>query len=62
VAPNIDRIAAEGMRFTDSLLDKLDEPGLAENTIVIYSSDNGPPMNTCHTIGDTTYKVHHHRR
>lgn len=29
-----------------SVLDKLDELGLAENTIVIYSTDNGPHMNT----------------
>jgi arylsulfatase A-like enzyme len=28
------------------LLDKLDELGIAENTIVIYSTDNGPHMNT----------------
>jgi arylsulfatase len=29
-----------------SLLDALDEMGVAENTIVLYSSDNGPHMNT----------------
>lgn len=29
-----------------AVLDKLDELGLAENTIVIYSTDNGPHMNT----------------
>ena len=28
------------------MLDKLDELGIAENTIVIYSTDNGPHMNT----------------
>jgi arylsulfatase A-like enzyme len=28
------------------LLDKLDELGLTDNTIVIYSTDNGPHMNT----------------
>ena len=28
------------------LLDKLDELGIAENTIVLYSTDNGPHMNT----------------
>ncbi len=29
-----------------SLLDLVDELGIAENTIVIYSTDNGPHMNT----------------
>jgi arylsulfatase len=29
-----------------SLLDLLDELGIAENTIVMYSTDNGPHMNT----------------
>nr|WP_246251656.1 arylsulfatase [Mesorhizobium camelthorni] len=29
-----------------SLLDALDEMGVADNTIVVYSSDNGPHMNT----------------
>jgi arylsulfatase len=29
-----------------ALLDKLDELGMAEDTIVIYSTDNGPHMNT----------------
>ena len=29
-----------------SLLDKLDELGIAENTIVFYSTDNGPHMNS----------------
>jgi arylsulfatase len=28
------------------LLDKLDELGIADNTIVLYSTDNGPHMNT----------------
>ena len=27
-------------------LDKLDELGIADNTIVFYSTDNGPHMNT----------------
>jgi arylsulfatase len=76
--PNIDRIAAEGIRFTDyygdqsctagrssfitgqgpyndtmmahddtvgELLKKLDELGIAENTIVLYTTDNGPHFN-----------------
>ena len=29
-----------------SILDALDEMGVADNTIVLYSSDNGPHMNT----------------
>jgi arylsulfatase A-like enzyme len=33
-------------RHVGVVLDKLDELGLAENTIVIYSTDNGPHMNT----------------
>lgn len=30
----------------DELLDLLDELGIADNTIVMYSTDNGPPYNT----------------
>ena len=33
-------------RVVGALLDTLDELGLAENTIVLYSTDNGPHMNT----------------
>ncbi|HTE70925.1 MAG TPA: arylsulfatase [Actinomycetes bacterium] len=33
-------------KVVGALLDKLDELGLAEDTIVIYSTDNGPHMNT----------------
>jgi arylsulfatase len=33
-------------RHVGVLLDKLDELGLAEDTIVVYSTDNGPHMNT----------------
>jgi arylsulfatase len=33
-------------RHVGVLLDKLDELGLAESTIVVYSTDNGPHMNT----------------
>ncbi len=29
-----------------TVLDKLDELGMAENTIVMYGTDNGPHMNT----------------
>jgi arylsulfatase A-like enzyme len=33
-------------KVVGSLLDQLDELGIAENTIVVYSTDNGPHMNT----------------
>ncbi len=38
------------------LLDKLDELGIAENTIVIYSTDNGPHMNTWPDGGMTPFR------
>ena len=39
-----------------ALLDKLDELGIAENTIVIYSTDNGPHMNTWPDGGMTPFR------
>ena len=38
------------------LLDKLDELGLAEDTIVVYSTDNGPHMNTWPDSGMTPFR------
>jgi arylsulfatase len=38
------------------ILDKLDELGIAENTIVIYSTDNGPHMNTWPDGGMTPFR------
>jgi arylsulfatase len=38
------------------LLDLLDELGLAENTIVLYSTDNGPHMNTWPDGGMTPFR------
>jgi arylsulfatase len=38
------------------LLDKLDELGLAEDTIVVYSTDNGPHMNTWPDGGMTPFR------
>src|SRR5262249_12834918 len=38
------------------LLDKLDALGLADNTIVIYSTDNGPHMNTWPDGGMTPFR------
>ena len=39
-----------------SLLDLLDELGLADNTIVMYSTDNGPHMNTWPDGAMTPYR------
>jgi arylsulfatase len=36
-------------------LDKIDELGIADNTIVFYSTDNGPHMNTWPDAGMTPY-------
>ena len=33
-------------RHVGQLLDKLDELGIADNTVVLYTTDNGPHMNT----------------
>jgi arylsulfatase len=39
-----------------AVLDKLDELGIADNTIVIYSTDNGPHMNTWPDGGMTPFR------
>ncbi|WP_308493889.1 arylsulfatase [Microbacterium terrisoli] len=39
-----------------SLLDLLDELGLADNTIVMYSTDNGPHMNSWPDAGMTPFR------
>jgi len=39
-----------------SILDYLDEAGLAENTIVMYSTDNGPHMNSWPDAGMTPFR------
>ncbi len=38
------------------MLDLLDELGIAENTLVLYSTDNGPHMNTWPDAGMTPYR------
>jgi arylsulfatase A-like enzyme len=43
-------------KVVGTLLDKLDELGIAENTIVIYSTDNGPHMNTWPDAGMTPFR------
>ena len=39
-----------------TLLDKLDELGIAEDTIVLYSTDNGPHYNTWPDAGITPWR------
>jgi arylsulfatase len=39
-----------------SMLDLLDELGIAENTIVVYSTDNGPHMNSWPDAGMTPFR------
>jgi arylsulfatase len=43
-------------KVVGELLDKLDELGLADDTIVIYSTDNGPHMNTWPDAGMTPFR------
>ena len=43
-------------KVVGALLDKLDELGLAENTIVVYSTDNGPHMNSWPDAGMTPFR------
>ena len=39
-----------------TILDKLDELGIADNTIVIYTTDNGPHQNTWPDAGTTPFR------
>src|ERR1044072_8311083 len=43
-------------RAVGALLDQLAELGIAENTIVVYSTDNGPHMNTWPDGGMTPFR------
>ncbi len=43
-------------KVVGSLLDQLDQLGLAENTIVLYSTDNGPHMNSWPDAGMTPFR------
>jgi arylsulfatase A-like enzyme len=43
-------------KVVGAVLDKLDTLGIAENTIVIYSTDNGPHMNTWPDAGMTPFR------
>jgi arylsulfatase A-like enzyme len=43
-------------KVVGQMLDQLDELGLAENTIVVYSTDNGPHMNSWPDAGMTPFR------
>ena len=43
-------------KLVGAVLDKLDELGIAENTIVVYSTDNGPHMNSWPDGGMTPFR------
>jgi arylsulfatase len=43
-------------KIVGTLLDKLDELGIADDTIVMYSTDNGPHMNTWPDAGMTPFR------
>jgi arylsulfatase len=43
-------------KVVGALLDRLDDRGIAENTIVVYSTDNGPHMNTWPDGGMTPFR------
>jgi arylsulfatase len=43
-------------KLVGAVLDKLDELGIADNTIVIYSTDNGPHMNSWPDAGMTPFR------
>ena len=43
-------------RFVGALLDQLDELGIANNTIVLYGTDNGPHMNSWPDAGMTPFR------
>jgi arylsulfatase len=43
-------------KVVGALLDKLDDLGLADDTIVIYSTDNGPHMNSWPDAGMTPFR------
>ena len=51
---------ADGMVETDAvignILDTVDEIGIADNTIVIYTTDNGPHQNTWPDAGTTPFR------
>jgi arylsulfatase A-like enzyme len=58
--PDADAYSADGMVEHDmhigKFLDKLDELGIADNTIVFYSTDNGPHYNTWPDAASTPFR------
>lgn len=49
-------VMVEHDEFVGRMLDKLDELGIADNTIVLYSTDNGPHFNTWPDAGITPFR------
>ncbi|MCK5834388.1 MAG: arylsulfatase [Lentisphaeria bacterium] len=51
---------ADGMvehdRMVGTILDKVDQLGIADNTIVLYTTDNGPHLNTWPDAGATPFR------
>jgi arylsulfatase A-like enzyme len=43
-------------RYVGRMLDKIDELGISENTLVLYSTDNGPHFNTWPDAGITPFR------
>ena len=49
-------VMVEHDRYVGRMLDKLDELGIADNTFVLYSTDNGPHFNTWPDAGITPFR------
>ena len=49
-------VMVEHDRFVGTMLDKLDQLGIADNTLVLYSTDNGPHFNTWPDAGITPFR------
>jgi arylsulfatase len=49
-------VMVEHDRFVGRMLDKLDELGIADTTMVLYSTDNGPHFNTWPDAGITPFR------
>ena len=49
-------VMVEHDRFVGRMLDKLDELGISDSTMVLYSTDNGPHFNTWPDAGITPFR------
>lgn len=49
-------VMVEHDEYVGRMLDKLDELGIADNTLVVYSTDNGPHFNTWPDAGITPFR------